>query len=86
MEKAILKDCPDCAAKPGEIHQDGCDVEMCSVCGSQRLSCGGCPGHDKAFARWSGLWPGLAESKLLGVDLNEFARHYRQYFFVKPAE
>jgi hypothetical protein len=79
-----LQKCHDCRAKPGEIHQDGCDVERCSVCGGQRLLCD-CAGHDKSFARWTGLWPGYAESRLMGLDLNEFAsRGYDEIFFIKP--
>lgn len=42
-----------------------------------------CKGHDKLFARWTGIWPGAAESAMLGIDLNEFAK-YHQIFFVKP--
>ena len=52
-----MTDCPDCGVKPGTIHVDGCDIEICSVCGEQYISCG-CPGHSKAFARWTGFWPG----------------------------
>ena len=79
-----LSNCPDCGAKPGEIHADGCDVERCSVCGGQRLSCT-CKGHDKAFARWSGFWPGILEAEALGIDLNEIYRsNYHKVFFVKP--
>ncbi len=75
--------CHDCAASPGEIHKNGCDVERCSVCGHQRLGCG-CEGHDKKFARWTGIWPGFAEANFLGMDLNEFSLKYSKVFFQKP--
>ena len=78
-----LEDCHDCSAKPGEVHKDGCDVERCSVCGGQRLSYD-CEGHDKIFARWTGIWPGYAEAEYLGVDLNELSANYRKIFFIKP--
>lgn len=67
----VIEVCPDCAVEPGQCHVNGCDVERCSVCGSQKLSCD-CEGHDKRFARWSGFWPGELESKALGIDLNQF--------------
>lgn len=78
--------CPDCGVKPGQPHEDGCDVERCSACSYQRLSCG-CDdsAHDKLFARWTGIWPGYAESKYLGCkDLNEFQIKYAGLFFKKP--
>ena len=78
-----LKDCHDCGAKPGEIHQDGCDTERCSVCGGQYLQCN-CEGHDKAFARWTGIWPGSAEAIFLEYDLNKFYELYARLFFIKP--
>jgi hypothetical protein len=79
-----LTNCHDCGAKPGEVHQSGCDVEHCSVCGGQWIQCGHGK-HDSRFARWTGLWPGSAEAAALGVDLNTFyAQGYHQVFFVKP--
>ena len=32
--------CDDCGAKQGEYHLSPCDLEVCPVCGWQRLSCG----------------------------------------------
>lgn len=81
--KEYLRVCPDCSANPGQRHLKNCDVERCSVCGGQRLSCK-CIGHDKDFAKWTGIWPGEAESKFLNIDLNEFQRRgYSDIFFVK---
>uniref|UniRef100_A0A6M3IMI3 Uncharacterized protein n=1 Tax=viral metagenome TaxID=1070528 RepID=A0A6M3IMI3_9ZZZZ len=80
-----LKDCHDCGAKPGKMHKNGCDTERCSECGDQRLQCD-CENHDKAFARWTGIWPGKAEADYLGVDLNEFEIKYGRLFFKKPCE
>lgn len=79
-----MRDCPDCAAKPGQKHQINCDVERCSVCGGQRLQCD-CKRHDRAFARWTGFWPGSLEAKALGISMNDLVdRDLERVFFVKP--
>ncbi len=49
--------CPDCGVQPEQMHTVGCDIEKCSVCGHQRISCA-CPRngwHDRGFARWTGF-------------------------------
>lgn len=81
MSSTKLKRCPSCGCRPGEIHDDNCDVERCSVCGCQRYYCD-CIGHDKEFAMWTGMWPGTHQCEVLNIDMNQFYKLelYKKYF------
>jgi len=59
--------CPGCDVAPGKPHEAGCDVERCSVCGWQKLSC---HEHEETHipesVPWTGEWPGKPECRELG--------------------
>lgn len=60
MGATLVKDmervnCHDCCVVPGEYHMEGCDIERCTECEGQRLSCG-CPDHEGYQGeKWSGI-------------------------------
>lgn len=64
MTELTTKKCRDCAVRPGERHEYGCDVARCSVCGWQHLSC--YAHEDAPMALWSGRWAGEAVAEELG--------------------
>jgi hypothetical protein len=53
--------CPDCGVKPGDYHLSGCDVERCSQCGRQLISCD-CNEAEYRIP-WLGEWPVANENK-----------------------
>ena len=66
MQKDTKKNCPDCGVEPGEYHGDYCDVERCSNCGGQALSCD-CGDHVIDYLPWEGTFPGIKECRELGL-------------------
>lgn len=58
--------CHDCAATPGELHGEGCDIERCPDCGGQIISCG-CEEITHDRIPWDGEWPGVKECRELDL-------------------
>ncbi len=78
------KHCPDCGTKVGELHDPGCEVERCRLCGKQAIRC---PCDRKDVEKlgdkliWMGAWPGDVECIEFGFttpggrpDLNRLYR------------
>ncbi|WP_437222112.1 hypothetical protein SH661x_002637 [Planctomicrobium sp. SH661] len=48
--------CPDCGAEVGQSHRDECDIERCSSCKQQKITCD-CSDHDPRMSVWTGEFP-----------------------------
>jgi len=51
----VRTNCPDCGAKSGFPHQDDCDIQRCSACGGQYITCK-CDDHVPTESLWLGVW------------------------------
>lgn len=68
-EKAV---CGDCGVTEGEIHESGCDMEVCPFCGGQLISCD-CDIDGKGNEPFSDIFDEDIEaiSRRLGVSRDE---------------
>lgn len=64
--EVIVRDCPDCGAKPGELHDPGCDHEQCPCCREQAIGCD-CSCDDSERLPWTGVAAGVRECVRLGL-------------------
>lgn len=39
MAESVLRYCGACGVEEGELHREGCDLELCADCGGQRVGC-----------------------------------------------
>ena len=61
-------ECPECGARPGNVHRRGCDVELCPYCGDQLVRCRCSAPYPPLDDRmvWTGTFPGVAECEEFG--------------------
>ncbi len=62
LSEIARNDCPDCGAEPGDLHEAGCTLVVCSSSYDQRLQCD-CTCHKPGASAWTGEHPDSAECK-----------------------
>lgn len=71
----MVDKCPDCSVEPGVVHEPGCDVERCKLCGWQAIGCN-CP-PERDGTTWTGKWPGELECEEFDLMRDPSAEGYR---------
>lgn len=67
---AYQKHCPDCGVQVGELHNEGCDIPLCTQCGIQLLQC---EEHQQiGNSSWTGIQ--FQEEQILAEALQLLAR------------
>lgn len=73
----LQQTCPDCGTQIGRPHHTNCDIERCSQCGQQWISCQ-CQEHDELKSMWTGEWPvQQAKPSFIGVAVLARRDHTR---------
>ena len=74
-EEKSRPNCPDCSVEIGQEHDEYCDVQRCSDCKGQRLSCD-CgakyedDNHNPRLSAWNGYWPNVLQAAEHELCLN----------------